>query len=127
MIRNMPAFTLANASKNGTMDMLLNAGPLHNAIARLARESNYCVSGSSVNMSLTGCKFTLEDLQAQGRDAANLCIDYGEVPFRNDQGIGNTIIGLSNLHTLRVGCAYDQIVSLVRDRLNLDLTGVGSA
>ena len=56
----MPPFTFRNATKAGTMDLLMNAGPLHNEIARLARENGFCVSGSSANVSLTGSKFRLE-------------------------------------------------------------------
>ncbi|MYJ73193.1 MAG: hypothetical protein F4092_15795, partial [Rhodospirillaceae bacterium] len=37
VIRSLPPFALKNATLAGTMDMLLNAGPLHDKIARLAR------------------------------------------------------------------------------------------
>jgi hypothetical protein len=73
----LPPFTLKNATKAGTMDVLLNAGPLHDEIARLARENAYGVSGSSANVSLSGSKFVLQEVQAQVRNIADIEIDYG--------------------------------------------------
>lgn len=124
VVQSMPPFTHANATKAGTMDLLMNAGPLHNAIARLARENAFCVSGSSANISLTGSKFRLEDVQAQVRRAADLEIDYGLVPYHNAEGLGSTIVDLSDFRTIRVGCAYDRIAEIVQEECGVDLKGI---
>ncbi|MBT7526492.1 MAG: DnaJ domain-containing protein, partial [Rhodospirillales bacterium] len=59
--KSLPPFAFKNSTKAGTMDLLMNAGPLHDEIARLARENNFAVVGSSANRSLTGSKFVFED------------------------------------------------------------------
>lgn len=127
VVQSMPPFTFNNATKAGTMDLLINAGPLHNEIARLARENSFCVSGSSANVSLTGSKFRLEDVQAQVRDAADVEIDYGLVPFHNPDGLGSTIVDLTNFRTIRVGCVYDKIAGIILDECGIDLTGIMAA
>jgi tRNA A37 threonylcarbamoyladenosine synthetase subunit TsaC/SUA5/YrdC len=124
VVASLPPFALKNATKAGTMDMLLNAGPLHDEIARLARENAYAVAGSSANVSLTGSKFVFEDIEDQVLAAADITIDYGLVPYRNDQGLGSTIVDLISWETIRVGAVYDQICEIVQDRFDIDLKGV---
>lgn len=127
VVQSMPDFTCRNATKAGTMDLLMNAGPLHNEIARLARENEYCISGSSANVSLTGSKFRLEDVQQVVRDAADIEIDYGLVPYHNPEGLGSTIVDLSNFNTIRVGCKYDEIAEIVLDECGIDLKAIAAA
>lgn len=124
VVRSMPPFTHKNATKAGTMDLLMNAGPLHNEIARLARESAFCVSGSSANVSLTGSRFRLEDVQQRVRAAADLEIDYGLVPYHNPQGLGSTIVDLSDFRTIRVGCVYDRIAGIALESCGIDLKAI---
>ncbi len=123
----LPPFALKNATKAGTMDVLLNAGPLHDEVARLARETSYCVSGSSANLSLTGSRFRLEDVQEEVLAIADLQIDYGLVPYHNAQGLGSTIVDLSNFETIRVGCVYDRIAEIVLETFDIDLKGIMAA
>ena len=127
LAKGLPPFALTNATKKGTMDVLLNAGPLHDEVARLAREQSYCVSGSSANLSLTGSKFRLEDVQDEVRAIADLQIDYGLVPYHNSQGLGSTIVDLSNFETIRVGCVYDQIAEIILETFDIDLKGIMAA
>ncbi len=125
--QSMPPFTFKNATKAGTMDLLMNAGPLHNEVARLARENSYNVSGSSANVSLTGSKFRLQDVQDQVRSIADIQIDYGLVPFHNTEGLGSTIVDLSDFRTIRVGCVYDRIADIALDECGIDLKGIMAA
>ncbi|MGI9356529.1 MAG: Sua5/YciO/YrdC/YwlC family protein [Rhizobiaceae bacterium] len=124
VFQSMPPFTVKNATKAGTMDLLINAGPLHNEIARLARENEFNVSGSSANVSLTGSKFRLEDVQDQVRQAADIEIDYGLVPYHNPDGLGSTIVDLSNFRTIRVGCKYDEIAQIALEECGIDLRAI---
>lgn len=127
IVQSLPPFSLQNATKAGTMDVLMNAGPLHDEIARLARESAYCVSGSSANLSLTGSKFRLEEVQQEVRAIADIEIDYGLVPYHNPQGLGSTIVDLSNFRTVRVGCVYDRIADVILEIFDIDLKGIMAA
>ena len=124
VVQGLPPFALKNATKAGTMDVLLNAGPLHDEIARLARENAYCVSGSSANLSLTGSRFRLEDVQEEVRAVADIEIDYGLAPYHNPQGLGSTIVDLSDFRTVRVGCVYDRIAEIILETFEIDLIGI---
>ena len=125
--KSLPPFSFKNSTKLGTMDLLMNAGPLHDEIARLARENNFAVVGSSANVSLTGSKFVFEDIEAQVRDVADITIDYGLGPYHNDQGLGSTIIDLVSYETIRVGCVYDQICDIIKDGFDVDLKAITAA
>jgi tRNA A37 threonylcarbamoyladenosine synthetase subunit TsaC/SUA5/YrdC len=127
IVKSLGAFALQNSTKVGTMDMLLNAGPLHDEIARLARENSFAVVGSSANLSLTGSKFIFQDIEAQVSDVADIVIDYGLVPYHNDHGLGSTIIDLISYETIRVGCVYDQICDIILDEHDIDLKGIMAA
>lgn len=124
VVQSMQPFTHKNATKAGTMNMLMNAGPLHNEIARLAYENSFCVSGSSANVSLTGSKFRLEDVQDQVRNVADVQVDYGLVPYHNPDGLGSTIVDLSDFSTVRVGCVYDRIAEIALETCGIDLKGI---
>ncbi len=127
VVASLPPFALKNATKAGTMDMLLNAGPLHDEIARLARENSFAVAGSSANRSLTGSKFVFEDIEDQVRDVADITIDYGLVPYNNDKGLGSSIVDLVSYETIRVGAVYDEICGILIDRFDIDLKAIMAA
>ncbi len=127
LIQSLDAYALANASKSGTMDLLMNAGALHDAVAQGARGRGMAVVGSSANRSLTGSKFRLEDVEDQVRAAADLCIDYGLSRYHNDEGLGSSIIDLISFETIRVGCVYDQICQILLDEHAIDLKAIGMA
>ncbi len=69
---------LKNASKSGTIDLLMNAGPIHDEIARLALESGNGVFGSSANMSLSGSKYDFKDVEIELRNKVDLALDGGK-------------------------------------------------
>src|SRR6185369_8726941 len=68
-------FVMANSSKAGTIDILMNAGPTHDEIARLALETSKPVFGSSANRSLTGSKFVFNDVESEVREVADIALD----------------------------------------------------
>ena len=55
-------FVMQNSSKGGTLDMLLNAGQFHDAIAEGSLARGTAVFGSSANLSLTGSKYRYQDI-----------------------------------------------------------------
>ncbi len=127
VIQSLPPFALKNATKAGTMDMLLNAGPLHDEIARLARENSYAVVGSSANRSLTGSKFVFEDIEDQVVEVADITVDYGLVPYATPGGLGSTIVDLISYETIRVGAVYDQICDILKESHGIDLKDIMAA
>ncbi len=109
------------STKNGTMDILLNAGRLHNALADLAWQRKFPVLGSSANASLTGSKFRLQDVEQSVRDAAAIEIDYGLVPLHNPELISSTIIDLVSLEVHRFGVNYEVIRDILRRHFQVNL------
>ena len=69
---------LEQTTYKGTIAMLLNAGPVMNALAEIAFADNRLVIGSSANVSLQGVKFRAEGHRARspGTPPTSLS-DYG--------------------------------------------------
>lgn len=109
------------STKAGTMDMLLNAGRLHNELARLSWERKFPIMGSSANRSLAGSKFRLEDIEPEVLDAADLKIDYGLVKHHNKDAISSTIIDLSTFEVHRFGVCYELICDVLKRHFDIIL------
>jgi tRNA A37 threonylcarbamoyladenosine synthetase subunit TsaC/SUA5/YrdC len=102
-------FVLANSTKSGTIDLLMNAGPTHDQIARRALETLRPVFGSSANRSLTGSKFAFIDIEEEVRNAADLALDRGRSKYQNERGLGSTIIDLRSFRPVRIGIVFKEI------------------
>lgn len=117
----LDAFCFERSTKNGTMDLLLNAGPLHRELTALSWETGQPVMGSSANVSLGGSKFRLQDVEAPVRDAASITVDYGLSRYNNPLAISSTIIDLGNFEVHRFGVCYEQIRDILKRHFALDL------
>lgn len=115
-------FTMERSTKLGTLDLLLNAGPLHSEISRLSHERLQPVFGSSANASLTGSKFRLADIESRVREVATVEIDYGLARYANSQGISSTIIDLKTFEVHRHGVCFDQIADILARYFSIELT-----
>lgn len=118
----LAGFVIENATKAGTIDLLMNAGALHNEVARLSFERLTPVLGSSANTSLTGSKFQLQNVELPVRNAATLQVDYGLCKYRNDKGLGSSIVDLNDFSTIRVGACYDQLRQILREKFDIQLS-----
>ena len=65
-------YVIETSSKAGTLDMLLNAGAFHNALSKLCFERGKPAFGSSANISLTGSKFTVADVEPELKEVAEM-------------------------------------------------------
>jgi tRNA A37 threonylcarbamoyladenosine synthetase subunit TsaC/SUA5/YrdC len=108
------------SSRAGTIDMLLNAGALHDAIARESFTRGVPVLGSSANQSLSGSKYRLGDVEAPVRAAADLVLDYGPTKYSHPDGMGSTIIELPSGRPLRKGIQYDAICDILARHFAVD-------
>ena len=115
-------FVLASSSKAGTLDMLLNAGQVHDEIAAQATERGFAVFGSSANTALSGSKYTLQSVDAPVREAADLTLDYGRSRYANAEGRSSTIINFEDFTIIRVGVCFDRLVAAFKTRFDVDLT-----
>lgn len=116
--------TRERSSRGATIDMLLNAGELHDEVARLSWAKGMPVLGSSANTSLSGSKYKLSDVERPVRDEANLVIDYAGTKYAHPDGMGSSIIALPTLKPIRRGIAFDRICDIIRDEFGTDPRGV---
>ena len=116
----LTALTRERSSRGDTIDMLLNAGALHDEIARLSWERGMPVLGSSANTSLTGSKYQLMDVEQPVRDEADLVIDYGQTKYSHPAGMGSSIIALPSLKPIRRGIEFDRICDIIQDEFGTD-------
>ena len=126
MFKNVDSWVLSNSTKSGTIDMLLNAGVLHNEVTRLSLEREMPVLGSSANTSLTGSKYTLEDIDEPVLEAADILIDGGKSKYANDEGRSSTIIDFENFNTIRVGVCYDSLCEIFL-KFDIDLQEIAKS
>ena len=117
--------TRLRSSRGDTIDMLLNAGALHDEVARLSWQRGLPVLGSSANTSLTGSKYRLSDVEAPVRDEADLLIDYGQTRYSHPGGMGSSIIALPSLAPIRRGIAFERICDIIRDQFGVDPRAIG--
>lgn len=121
LIAGVEPFVLETSTKGPTMDMLLNAGPLHNALAALSHARATPVFGSSANQSLSGSKYRVADIEQAVIDAADIVIDHGTCRDANDQGLSSTIIDFKDYSVVRAGCRFDEICAFTKDRFGITL------
>ena len=121
LLAGVEPFVLETSTKGATMDMLLNAGPLHNALAALSHERGTPVFGSSANQSLSGSKYRVEDIEREVLDAADIVIDHGTCRDANDDGLSSTIIDFRDFSVVRAGCRFDEISAFLKERFGVTL------
>lgn len=114
-------FVMRNSSKGGTLDMLLNAGQFHDAIAEGSIARGIAVFGSSANLSLTGSKYRFADIDAPIRAAASVSFDYGQSKYAHKDGLSSTIIDFTDFSVLRVGHCFDRLVEAFASRFGVTL------
>jgi tRNA A37 threonylcarbamoyladenosine synthetase subunit TsaC/SUA5/YrdC len=114
-------FVLQNSSKGGTLDMLLNAGQFHDAIAEGSLVRGIAVFGSSANLSLTGSKYRYEDIDQPIRDAAAIHFDYGQSKYAHKDGLSSTIIDFTDFSVIRVGHCFDRLKKAFATRFGVTL------
>ena len=101
---------------NNTLLMLMNAGKFHRAITDLSYKKGHLLFGSSANISLTGTKFCIEDMQSEILEIADIIIDYGLMKY-NLYGQSSTLLNVETLEVFRVGVCYENIVNILQKHL----------
>jgi tRNA A37 threonylcarbamoyladenosine synthetase subunit TsaC/SUA5/YrdC len=114
-------FVMQNSSKGGTLDMLLNAGQFHDAIAAGSLQRDTAVFGSSANLSLTGSKYRYQDIDQPIRDAAAVYFDYGQSKYAHKDGLSSTIIDFRDFSVVRVGHCFERLKSAFKARFGVAL------
>ncbi len=112
MFSAMTEDALERSSKSGTVLMLLNAGPFHAEICRLSREAQHPLFGSSANVSLSGTKFRVEDIEPEIIDIADIVIDHGLRTYHMYQS-SSTLLDLETFEVVRYGACFELIADIL--------------
>ena len=105
--------TLRASMVGDTMAMLHNNGALATELARLSLESNIAFLGSSANISGTGVKFRVEDIQPEIVEGADLVVDYGLAKYHLSE-VSSTMINFDSMQLIRTGCCYELISDILQ-------------
>jgi tRNA A37 threonylcarbamoyladenosine synthetase subunit TsaC/SUA5/YrdC len=121
LLASLDPFVHRNAVKGDTLNILLNAGELRNAVADLAVAGGVVCVGSSANVSLSGTKYRLRDVDPELRAIADVEIDYGLCAYHNPQGVSSTMIDFSTFRVQRAGACFDRIAQVMRQEFGVEL------
>jgi len=124
-LRALDPFVLQHATRDSTLNILLNAGALRSAIADLSWREGVPMVGSSANVSLRGSRFRLEDVDAELRAIADVEIDYGPSCYANPHGRSSTMIDFRTMSLVREGVCCDAIRRVLRAGFGVELANGG--
>ncbi|KAJ5612845.1 hypothetical protein N7510_006039 [Penicillium lagena] len=106
MVQNFTPDTIANITKNDTICIFVGGGPLTQEIARLHFTAGQAMVGSSANITGSGQKHCVEDIEHEIKEAADLIVDYG-LQRCHDFGRPSTLVDFANMKVLRMGSYYE--------------------
>lgn len=116
----MAPAALERSSQDGTVLMLLNAGPFHAEICRLSRAARQPLFGSSANLSLSGTKFRVEDIEPEILAIADIVIDHGLRTYHLYRG-SSTLLNLVTFEVVRYGACFELIADVLARHFDLRL------
>jgi tRNA A37 threonylcarbamoyladenosine synthetase subunit TsaC/SUA5/YrdC len=120
LVQRLDPAALSGSSKDGTIAMLVNAGPFHAALCRLSREEVFPIFGSSANLTNTGTKFRVQDIPPQLLEIADTVIDYGLRKYHRYQRSA-TLINFQTLEVVRQGSCYELIGDVLARHFDVQL------
>jgi tRNA A37 threonylcarbamoyladenosine synthetase subunit TsaC/SUA5/YrdC len=109
-----------DSSYGGTIAMLLNAGKFHAALTGLSYAAGTLMFGSSANLSLTGTRFCVEDMQPPILAIADIVIDYGLQRY-HPYAASSTLLNVETLEVVRYGSCFADIAYVLRRHFGIVL------
>jgi len=120
MLAALDAETLAASTRKGTVAMLLNAGHFHAELTRLSHDALFPLFGSSANLSLSGTKFRVEDIEPQIIVIADIVIDHGQQRYHFYRA-SSTLLDVETLEVVRFGSCYADIAYVLKRHFSVEL------
>ena len=112
--------TLAASTVDDTLAMLINGGALQDAVVRLAHANGTPLLGSSANLTGTGTKFRVQDIEQPIVDAVDLVVDHGLRKYHLYRR-SSTMIDFATMEVVRIGACYELIADIFANQFGIDL------
>jgi hypothetical protein len=93
---------------DGTMAMLVNGGEFQEELSKLATDAELPLLGSSANLTGTGTKVAIEEIEPEIRAVADIIVDYRRQKYSHPRP-SSTMINFDELRVLRFGDCYEVI------------------
>jgi hypothetical protein len=93
---------------DGTMAMLVNGGEFQEELSKLATDAELPLLGSSANLTGTGTKVAIEEIEPEIRAVADIIVDYRRQKYSHPRP-SSTMINFDELRVLRFGACYEVI------------------
>jgi len=120
MLQQMDREAYQRSTHNNTLLMLMNAGHFHAEICKLSFQHQQPLFGSSANISLSGTKFRVEDINSEIKAIADIIIDYGLVKYHL-YGCSSTLLEVETLRVHRFGSCYENIADILMRHFRIEL------
>lgn len=122
LLRGLDPEAIRGSSRDGTICMLLNAGPFHEAICRLSLAEGHPLFGSSANLTQSGTKFRAEDIEPEILALADVVIDYGLRKYFPWQA-SSTLLDIGTMTVVRHGSCFESIADVLQRQFGITLPG----
>lgn len=120
MLAKLDGESVAGSTQDGTVAILLNAGRFHAALTLLSEKRMVPLFGSSANLSLSGTKFKVEDIEPEIIGAADIVVDHGLQPYHRYHA-SSTLLNVETLEVVRFGSCYADIAYILQRHFDIDL------
>lgn len=120
ILRRMDEEALRGSTRTGTVLMLINAGPFHAEICRLSRAAQHPLFGSSANLSLSGTKFRVEEIEPEIIGIADIVIDHGLRKYHLYRA-SSTLLDLETFDVVRYGSCFELIADVLSRHFDIRL------
>ncbi len=129
LILNLSSFAKKLATKNNTVNLLLNCGSLRKEIAKLSLKHNFPLIASSANLSQQGTKYRVKDIEPKVKQIADIIINYGPCEFfkkgktidKNGLSLSSTQIDFRNMRVVRKGVYFNRIYNIFKRDFKIKL------
>jgi len=102
----LDAETVTKHTLGGTLGMFIGGPLILREIVRLVMAKGRLVLGSSANITSSGQRFRVGDIEDEAKEAAGIIIDYG-LQWSHIYGIGTTNVDWEHLKAVRVESCYE--------------------
>jgi tRNA A37 threonylcarbamoyladenosine synthetase subunit TsaC/SUA5/YrdC len=126
LMQPLTPFLTGIATKDHTVNFLLNSGMLRDHISALSLKHHFPLIASSANLSHHGTKYRAEDIEPEVRAAADIIIDYGPALYRDaglsgEHNLSSTQIDFRTMRLVRKGICYEPICMVLKDEFGISL------